>query len=202
MNDQHYPLVWLGYTVTSISKSHCSHFWSLNISLSLYIYIYARIPYKCQPQFGYRHVLSLTEEVGRFTEEVKKQKVSRNRDAPEGGFDAIIQAAVCKVELVKQAKRNTLWHLYTYFWPTVSLTSHIWPFLSFSQEKIGWRPGASHLLVFTTDAKTHVALDGRLAGIVRPNDGQCYVGTDNIYNMSTTMVVIFLSTFPHKLDAV
>lgn len=61
--------------------------------------IYVRIPYKCQPQFGYRHVLSLTEEVGRFTEEVKKQKVSRNRDAPEGGFDAIIQAAVCKVEV-------------------------------------------------------------------------------------------------------
>uniref|UniRef100_A0AAR2KPP2 Integrin beta n=1 Tax=Pygocentrus nattereri TaxID=42514 RepID=A0AAR2KPP2_PYGNA len=108
------------------------------------------IPYKCQPQFGYRHVLSLTEEVSRFTEEVKKQKVSRNRDAPEGGFDAIVQAAVCK-------------------------------------EKIGWRPDASHLLVFTTDAKTHVALDGRLAGIVRPNDGQCHVGADNVYNMSTTM---------------
>lgn len=52
----------------------------------------------CLPQFGYKHVLSLTEEVGRFTEEVKKQMVSRNRDAPEGGFDAIIQAAVCKVE--------------------------------------------------------------------------------------------------------
>lgn len=65
-----------------------------------------RIPYKCQPQFGYRHVLSLTEEVNRFTEEVKKQKVSRNRDAPEGGFDAIIQAAVCKVNNFKQAKRR------------------------------------------------------------------------------------------------
>uniref|UniRef100_A0A4W4GWP9 Integrin beta n=1 Tax=Electrophorus electricus TaxID=8005 RepID=A0A4W4GWP9_ELEEL len=121
------------------------------------------IPYKCQPQFGYRHVLSLTEEVGRFTEEVKKQKVSRNRDAPEGGFDAIIQAAVCK-------------------------------------EKIGWRPGASHLLVFTTDAKTHVALDGRLAGIVRPNDGQCHVGTDNIYNMSTTMDYPSLALITEKMS--
>ena len=48
-------------------------------------------------QFGYKHVLSLTEEVGRFTEEVGKQEVSRNRDSPEGGFDAIMQAAVCKV---------------------------------------------------------------------------------------------------------
>jgi len=81
------------------------------------------------------------------------------------------------------------WHLYKYVWPTFILTSLIWSFVSFSKDKIGWRPGASHLLVFTTDAKTHVALDGRLAGIVRPNDGQCYVGTDNIYNMSTTMVV-------------
>lgn len=60
------------------------------------------------------------------------------------------------------------------------------------QEKIGWRPGASHLLVFTTDAKTHVALDGRLAGIVQPNDGQCHIGTDNLYNMSTTMVLPYI----------
>lgn len=47
--------------------------------------------------FGYKHVLSLTDEVTRFNEEVQKQKVSRNRDAPEGGFDAIIQATVCDV---------------------------------------------------------------------------------------------------------
>uniref|UniRef100_A0A665UU57 Integrin beta n=1 Tax=Echeneis naucrates TaxID=173247 RepID=A0A665UU57_ECHNA len=105
----------------------------------------------CLPQFGYKHVLSLTEEVSRFTEEVKKQMVSRNRDAPEGGFDAIIQAAVCK-------------------------------------ERIGWRPGASHLLIFTSDAKTHVALDGRLAGIVQPNDGKCHLNSENMYSMSTTMV--------------
>ncbi|XP_076855858.1 integrin beta-3b isoform X2 [Brachyhypopomus gauderio] len=92
--------------------------------------------YKCQPQFGYRHILSLTEEVRRFTEE----------------------------------------------------------------EKIGWRPGASHLLVFTTDAKSHIALDGRLAGIVRPNDGQCHVGTDNIYNMSTTMDYPSLALITEKMS--
>ena len=51
----------------------------------------------CLPQFGYKHVLSLTGEVERFTEEVRKQMVSRNRDSPEGGFDAIIQVAACKV---------------------------------------------------------------------------------------------------------
>lgn len=51
----------------------------------------------CVPSFGFRHLLSLTDKVDRFNEEVQKQKVSRNRDAPEGGFDAILQAAVCKV---------------------------------------------------------------------------------------------------------
>nr|XP_023691557.1 integrin beta-3 [Paramormyrops kingsleyae] len=117
----------------------------------------------CLPQFGYKHVLSLTEQVSRFTEEVKKQRVSRNRDAPEGGFDAIIQAAVCK-------------------------------------EKIGWRQGASHLLVFTTDAKTHVALDGRLAGIVQPNDGRCHMGNDNNYNMSTTLDYPSLALITEKMS--
>ena len=57
----------------------------------------ARIKNNCLAQFGYKNVLSLTEQVGRFTEEVGKQQVSRNRDSPEGGFDAIMQAAVCKV---------------------------------------------------------------------------------------------------------
>lgn len=49
--------------------------------------------------FGYKHVLSLTDQVNRFNEEVKKQSVSRNRDGPEGGFDAIMQATVCDVSL-------------------------------------------------------------------------------------------------------
>lgn len=51
----------------------------------------------CVPTFGFRHILSLTDKVDRFNQEVQKQMVSRNRDAPEGGFDAILQAAVCKV---------------------------------------------------------------------------------------------------------
>ncbi|KAF2976018.1 hypothetical protein EK904_002344 [Melospiza melodia maxima] len=57
-----------------------------------------------------------------------------------------------------------------------------------SGEKIGWRNDASHLLVFTTDAKTHIALDGRLAGIVQPNDAQCHIDKDNFYSATTTLV--------------
>lgn len=51
-------------------------------------------------------MLSLTEQVGRFTEEVEKQRVSRNRDAPEGGFDAVMQAMVCKVGARKDKLMN------------------------------------------------------------------------------------------------
>ncbi|XP_017284911.1 integrin beta-3a [Kryptolebias marmoratus] len=123
----------------------------------------SKIGDQCMAQFGFRHVLSLTETVSRFTEEVRKQQVSRNRDAPEGGFDAVMQAVVCK-------------------------------------EKIGWRPDASHLLVLTTDAKTHIALDGRIAGIVQPNDGQCYLDNDNIYNKSTVLDYPSLALMTDKMS--
>uniref|UniRef100_A0A665U0R2 Integrin beta n=1 Tax=Echeneis naucrates TaxID=173247 RepID=A0A665U0R2_ECHNA len=121
------------------------------------------IDQQCLAQFGFKHVLALTDKVARFTEEVGKQQVSRNRDAPEGGFDAIMQAVVC-------------------------------------QDKIGWRPDASHLLVFTTDAKTHIALDGRIAGIVQPNDGKCHLDDDNIYNQSTVLDYPSLALITEKMS--
>ena len=45
--------------------------------------------------------------------EVKRAQVSGNLDAPEGGFDAIMQAIVCKDEIgwrdkVELSKGNTL----------------------------------------------------------------------------------------------
>ncbi|XP_053309660.1 integrin beta-3 [Spea bombifrons] len=117
----------------------------------------------CLPTFGYKHVLALTDQVKNFNEEVQRQKVSRNRDGPEGGFDAVMQAAVC-------------------------------------DEKIGWRNESSHLLILTTDARTHIALDGRLAGIVNPNDGQCHLGSDNYYKASTTQDYPSLALLTEKLS--
>uniref|UniRef100_A0A4W5N8M7 Integrin beta n=1 Tax=Hucho hucho TaxID=62062 RepID=A0A4W5N8M7_9TELE len=140
--------------------------------LSPYMYTYPEeaisnpcygIHTRCLPQFGYKHVLSLTKQVERFTEEVAKQQVSRNRDSPEGGFDAVIQAVVCK-------------------------------------DKIGWRADASHLLVFTTDATTHIALDGRLAGLVQPNDGQCHINRDNNYDKSSTLDYPSLALITEKMS--
>uniref|UniRef100_A0AAX7SFC1 Integrin beta n=1 Tax=Astatotilapia calliptera TaxID=8154 RepID=A0AAX7SFC1_ASTCA len=116
----------------------------------------------CVPSFGFRHILSLTDKVDRFNEEVQKQMVSRNRDAPEGGFDAILQAAVCK-------------------------------------EKIGWRKEALHLLVFATDDVPHLALDGRLGGLVHPHDGQCHLNDNNEYSASTKMDYPSLALLGEKL---
>ncbi|XP_043480175.1 integrin beta-PS-like [Leptopilina heterotoma] len=49
---------------------------------------------------------------------------------------------------------------------------------------IGWRPKARHLMVFSTDDKYHIAGDGKLAGIVEPNDGLCHLDEDGYYTYS------------------
>ena len=93
--------------------------------------------------------MSLDTTTSDFAREVKRAKVSGNLDAPEGGFDAIMQAVVCKNE-------------------------------------IGWRDKARKLLVFSTDAGFHYAGDGKLGGIVTPNDGKCHM-EDNMYTHSTLL---------------
>ncbi|XP_060087487.1 integrin beta-2 [Heteronotia binoei] len=50
---------------------------------------------RCQPPFAFRHVLSLTNNAEQFAQEVGKQSISGNLDAPEGGLDAMMQTAVC-----------------------------------------------------------------------------------------------------------
>ncbi|KAJ8349659.1 hypothetical protein SKAU_G00247890 [Synaphobranchus kaupii] len=50
----------------------------------------------CQAAFGYRHVLSLTDNQNEFNRRVSAQLISGNLDSPEGGLDAIMQTAVCR----------------------------------------------------------------------------------------------------------
>ncbi|XP_022079796.1 integrin beta-1-like [Acanthaster planci] len=42
-------------------------------------------------------------------------------------------------------------------------------------EEIGWRDRARHMLLYSTDAPFHIAGDGKLAGIVKLNDGKCHM---------------------------
>ncbi|OWK54961.1 Integrin beta-2 [Lonchura striata] len=100
---------------------------------------------KCQPPFAFKHILSLTDNAEQFESEVGKQFISGNLDAPEGGLDAMMQAAVCG-------------------------------------DQIGWR-NVTRLLVFATDDGFHFAGDGKLAGILTPNDGKCHL-EDNMYKRS------------------
>ncbi|XP_008300442.1 integrin beta-1 isoform X2 [Stegastes partitus] len=99
----------------------------------------------CTSPFSYKNVLKLTNKGDEFNRLVSQQQISGNLDSPEGGFDAIMQVAVC-------------------------------------EEQIGWR-NVTRLLVFSTDAGFHFAGDGKLGGIVLPNDGKCHL-ENNMYTMS------------------
>ncbi|KAG8518333.1 Integrin beta-7, partial [Galemys pyrenaicus] len=54
---------------------------------------------RCQPPFSFHHVLPLTVDATAFEREVGRQNVSGNLDSPEGGFDAILQAALCQEQI-------------------------------------------------------------------------------------------------------
>lgn len=62
--------------------------------------------------------------------------------------------------------------------------------LCFSKEQIGWR-NVTRLLVFSTDAGFHFAGDGKLGGIVLPNDGKCHL-ENNVYTMSHYYVSLYI----------
>ncbi|KAK6041649.1 Integrin, beta chain [Cooperia oncophora] len=98
----------------------------------------------CAEPYGFKHQMTLTTNTEKFKAEVDKAEISGNLDAPEGGFDAVVQALACS-------------------------------------QKIGWRERARKMLVFSTDAGFHFAGDGRLAGVVEPNDGECHLDREGYY---------------------
>ncbi|KAI1896702.1 hypothetical protein AGOR_G00097480 [Albula goreensis] len=46
--------------------------------------------------FSFKNVIKLTDDINVFRKELQKERISGNLDAPEGGFDAILQTAVCQ----------------------------------------------------------------------------------------------------------
>ena len=50
---------------------------------------------------------------------------------------------------------------------------------------IGWRKDARRVIIFTTDESFHIALDGKLGGLVEPNDGLCHLDNNGYYTYST-----------------
>ncbi|KAL5246651.1 hypothetical protein ACHWQZ_G018759 [Mnemiopsis leidyi] len=100
----------------------------------------------CQAVHSFRHVMNITHGTAAnsdFTDKLNSVNISSNVDKPEGGFDAIVQVAVCS--------------------------------------QIGWRDVSRRVILFASDATYHVAGDGILAGIIRPNRAQCGMGEGNEY---------------------
>jgi len=116
----------------------------------------------CAAPYGFKHHMRLSTDTSSFAQEVKQAQVSGNLDAPEGGFDAIMQAIACK-------------------------------------DIIGWRDKARRLLVFSTDAGFHYAGDGKLGGIVTPNDGHCHMDEKGVYTHSSLQDYPSVSQINHKV---
>ncbi|KAG9340268.1 hypothetical protein JZ751_021711, partial [Albula glossodonta] len=55
------------------------------------------------------------------------------------------------------------------------------------QKEIGWGK-VTRILVYTSDDIFHTAGDGKLAGIYHPNDGQCHLNSEGIYDKSQLYV--------------
>uniref|UniRef100_A0A6I8P3Y4 Integrin beta n=1 Tax=Ornithorhynchus anatinus TaxID=9258 RepID=A0A6I8P3Y4_ORNAN len=51
------------------------------------------------PPFSFKNVISLTSDLEEFLTKLHGERISGNLDAPEGGFDAILQTAVCKKDI-------------------------------------------------------------------------------------------------------
>ncbi|XP_012686969.1 integrin beta-8 [Clupea harengus] len=63
---------------------------------------------QCRPTHGFIHVLPITENMTEFTRVIQQQRISGNMDTPEGGFDAMLQAAVCQKDIGWRAEAKHL----------------------------------------------------------------------------------------------
>lgn len=53
----------------------------------------------CEPTYGFKHRLSLTDNIKEFVQKVNSSDVTANLDNLEGGLDALMQIIVCKKEI-------------------------------------------------------------------------------------------------------
>lgn len=62
----------------------------------------------CAPPYSFKNHMSLSNDTEQFSIQVGMARVSGNLDNPEGGFDAIMQAMVCKEEIGWREKARHL----------------------------------------------------------------------------------------------
>jgi len=101
------------------------------------------------PLYAFRHQIDLTSNATMFTNAIQAVGTTTNVDNPENGLEGLAQVVTC-------------------------------------EEVIGWRArsatgddrGLTRVVLFLTDDQFHYSGEGRLAGILRPYDGQCYLERD------------------------
>lgn len=62
----------------------------------------------CAAPYGFKNHMQLSTDTSKFTEEVAETRISGNLDAPEGGFDAVMQSIVCKDKIGWREKSRKL----------------------------------------------------------------------------------------------
>lgn len=72
------------------------------------------------------------------------------------------------------------------------------------EHKIGWREEARRVIIYTSDQSFHIAMDGKLGGLIKPNDGKCHLNSSGFYTHSTIQVwkccnFLFLTPLPNKV---
>ncbi|XP_036320203.1 integrin beta-PS-like [Rhagoletis pomonella] len=68
------------------------------------------------------------------------------------------------------------------------------------RKEIGWREKARRLLVFSTDASFHSAGDGKLAGLIVPNDGMCHLNSEGYYTHAEILDYPSVEAIRHKVE--
>lgn len=66
-------------------------------------------------------------------------------------------------------------------------------------KEIGWRDKARKILLVATDAGYHYAGDGKMAGIVQPNDGLCHLDSNGVYTEGTLQDFPSISQLKNKI---
>uniref|UniRef100_A0A7G3AQR4 Integrin beta n=1 Tax=Lutzomyia longipalpis TaxID=7200 RepID=A0A7G3AQR4_LUTLO len=156
MEDDKHSLSYLGNSLSETMRNITSNFrlgFGSFVDKVLMPYV-STVPKKlehpcdgCEAPYGFKNHMALSMDTMNFSKEVSEASVSGNLDAPEGGFDAIMQAIACR-------------------------------------DEVGWREHARRLLVFSTDAGFHYAGDGKLGGVITPNDGECHLDKNGHYTHS------------------
>ncbi|CAL1536092.1 unnamed protein product [Lymnaea stagnalis] len=137
----------------------------------------------CEAPYGFRNQLSLDLETDKFAQKVRAARVSGNLDAPEGGFDAIMQAVTCEDEIG---------------WRPISRRMLVFSTdAGFHYAGDGKWSSVGIWAVSLVIVEHHGNL-GSLGGIVTPNDGKCHL-KDNEYTESKNLDYPSVSQIANKI---